>query len=129
MVRILLSIHNGLMAEAITGMLRECGEFEPFRVSVGNRKADIAEECAMLEAQMVLMEVSYAGGTTLETRVKEARQIRGGSPDCKIIFLCDENSAPNIAREVMLAKKDGLIDGFFYSSVTARYLMAALIAL
>jgi hypothetical protein len=26
----------------------------------------------------------------------------------------------------MTAKKDGIIDGFFYSSVTAKYLMAAL---
>ena len=129
MVRIVLSIHNGLLAEAISGMLCESGEFEPFRVSVGNRKIDIAEECAMLEAQMVLMEVSYAGGTNVETRLKEARQIRGRHPYCKIVLLCDENSAPDIAREVMLAKKDGLIDGFFYSSVTAKYLLAALLAL
>jgi hypothetical protein len=50
-------------------------------------------------------------------------------PNCKIVLLCDENSAPDIAREVMIAKKDGLIDAFFYSSVTAKYLIAALSAL
>ena len=129
MVRILVSIHNGLLAEAMTAMLRESGEFEPFPLSVGNKNSDIARECELLDVQMVLLEVSYAIGTTLETRMKEVRQIRSAMPNCKIVLLCDENSAPEIARDVMFAKKDGLIDNFFYSSVTARYILAALLAL
>ena len=32
MVKILVSIHNGLLAEAMTAMLRESGEFEPERI-------------------------------------------------------------------------------------------------
>ena len=44
-------------------------------------------------------------------------------------MLCDENSAPEIAREVANAKKDGLIDAFFYSSVTEKYLTAVLASL
>jgi len=129
MVRILVSIHNGLLAEAMTAMLRESGEFEPFPLSVGNKNSDIARECELLDVQMVLLEVSYANGTTLETRMKEVRQIRSAVPNCKIVLLCDENSAPGIARDVMLAKKDGLIDAFFYASVTSRYILAALLAL
>jgi hypothetical protein len=43
--------------------------------------------------------------------------------------LCDENSAPDNAKDVMLAKKDGKIDAFFYTSVTQNYLLAALEAL
>lgn len=129
MVKILVSIHNGLLAEAITAMLRESGEFEPLRISAGGRNDDIAKDCEMLRAQMVLMEVAYSNGTSVETRRKEVREIRSRRPECKIVLLCDENSAPNIARDVMLAKKDGLIDAFFYSSVTARYLLAALLAL
>ena len=57
------------------------------------------------------------------------KQLKNKLPDCKIVLLCDENSAPDIARRVMLAKKEGLIDAFFYSSVTAKYLIAALSAL
>ena len=129
MIKILVSIHNGLMAEAMTAMLQGSGEFEPFPLSVGNKNSDIARECELRDVQMVLLEVSYANGTTLETRMKEVRQIRSAVPDCKIVLLCDENSAPEIARDVMLAKKDGLIDNFFYSSVTARYILAALLAL
>ena len=128
MVKILVSMQNGLLAEAMTAMLRQSGEFEPFLIPVGNKNSNIASECAMLDIQMALLEVSYANGTTLETRLSEVKQIRSAMPACKIVLLCDENSAPNIARNVMLAKKDGLIDGFFYSSVTARYLLAALLA-
>jgi len=113
----------------MTAMLRESGEFEPFPLTVGNKNSNVARECELLDVQMVLLEVSYANGTTLETRMKEVRQIRSAVPNCKIVLLCDENSAPEIARDVMLAKKDGLIDNFFYSSVTARYILAALLAL
>ena len=129
MVRILLSIQNGLLAEAMTAMLRESGEFEPFPVPAGNKNSNVVNECKMLDIQMALLEVPYTNGTTLETRLSEVKQIRGRMPNCKIVLLCDENSAPDIARNVMLSKKDGLIDGFFYSSVTARYLLAALLAL
>ena len=129
MVRILVSIHNGLLAEAMTAMLRESGEFEPFPIPVGSKNSNVVRECEMLAVQMALLEVSFGNGTTLETRLNEVKQIRRAVPNCKIVLLCDENSAPNIAREVMLAKRDGLIDGFFHSSVTARYLLAALMAL
>lgn len=129
MVKILVSIQNGLLAEAMTAMLRESGEFEPFPIPVGSKNSNVVSECEMLDVQMALLEVSFVNGTTLETRLNEVKQIRSKMPNCKIVLLCDENSAPNIAREVMLAKKDGLIDGFFYSSVTARYLLAALMAL
>ena len=55
--------------------------------------------------------------------------MRAVVPGCKIVFLCDENSAPDLARSVMQAKKDALIDDFFYSSVGSRYLVAALTAI
>ena len=129
MVKILISIQNGLLAEAMTTMLRESGEFEPFPIPVGNKHRSIVKECETLDVRMVLLEVSYTRGTTLETRLNEVKQIRSKLPNCKIILLCDENSAPDVARNVMLAKKDGLIDNFFYSSVTAKYLVAALLAL
>lgn len=126
MKKIVVSIQNGLLAEAITGMLSDSGEFQPFRIPVGNKKTSIVENCEMLSAEILLAEVSYAVGTTVETRLREVKEVRAKRPDCKIVLLCDENSSPNIAREVTNAKKDGLIDNFFYSSVTAKYLLAAL---
>jgi DNA-binding NarL/FixJ family response regulator len=129
MRKIIVSILNGLLAEAITTALSDSGEFQPCRIQVSNKKSEAAERCKMFDADLILMEVAYTGGTTVETRLREAREIRAAVPTCKIVLLCDENTSPDIASRVILAKKDGLIDGFFYSSVTIKYLLAALVSL
>lgn len=129
MEKIVLSIQNGLLSEAIFQMLTESGEFEPFRSVSGGKKNDVATSCVMMDADILLSEVSYASGTTLKVRLQEAKEVRERLPKCKIVFLCDENATPDIAREIMLAKKDGKINAFFYSSVTAKYLLAALASL
>ena len=129
MKKIVVSIGNGLLAEAITQMLTDSGEFQPFRLLVGTKKNDIVDQCEMLSAETLIAEVSYANGTTIGARIAEVKELRKKLPNCKIVLLCDENSAPDIAREVMNAKKDGLIDTFFYSSVTTKYLLAALYSL
>ena len=129
MERIVVSIQNGLLAEAITTALNDSGEFLPFRISVGSKRDDVVTSCEMFSADLVLMEVSYSSATSVETRLREVKNLRKALPECKIVFLCDENSAPDIAREVTLAKKDGQIDSFFYSSVTTKYLLAALASL
>ena len=129
MEKIVVSIQNGLLAEAISQMLIESGDFQPFRVPVGDKKADLVDNCVMLQADILLSEVAYGSGTSVKVRLKEARELRSKLPECKIVFLCDENSSPDIAREIMLAKKAGAINAFFYSSVTAKYLLAALVSL
>ena len=129
MKKIVVSIGNGLLAEAITQMLTDSGEFQPFRLLVGTKKNDLVDQCEMLSAETLIAEVSYANGTTIGARIAEVKELRKKLPNCKIVLLCDENSAPDIAREVMNAKKDGLIDTFFYSSVTTKYLLAALYSL
>ena len=128
MNKIVVSIQNGLLAEGIVQMLKESGEFHPIR-TVSEKKDSVIQNCRALSADILLAEVSYASGTTIEKRLLEAKELRSLLPQCKIAFLCDENSSPEIAREVMNAKKDGFVDAFFYSSVTAKYLVAALCAL
>ena len=119
MKNIVVCIGNGLLSEAIMNMLRSSGEFKPFRVLI-QKKSNIANDCEALSADILLLDVSYASGTTMETRLKEVKQVREKIPTCKLVMLCDENSVPDIAREVANAKKDGLIDAFFYSSVTDK---------
>ena len=128
MKNIVVCIGNGLLSEAIIKMLKNSGEFKPFRVLI-QKNINIANGCEALSADILLLDVSYASGTTMETRLKEVKQVREKTPTCKLVMLCDENSAPEIAREVANAKKDGLIDAFFYSSVTEKYLTAALASL
>ena len=126
MKKVVISVQNGLLAEGIAQMLRDGGAFEPYRSTPGSKKESAIQICQMMAADLLLAEVSYASGATIDKRLKEVKELRKNHPACKIAFLCDENSSPEIAREVMTAKKDGLIDGFFYSSVTAKYLAAAL---
>ena len=116
MKRIKLDICNGLMAEAITRMLEHTEGFSVIRE-------------AGLPADVLLMETAYDAGFTLGECLTRAKLLRSRCPECKVILLCDENSAPELARQVAQAKKDGLIDDFVYSSVSESYLTALLLAL
>lgn len=128
MKKIVVCIGNGLLSEAIVQMLKQSGKFQPIRVLV-QKRSSVVRDCEAISADILLMDVSYASGATIETRLDEVKQARRIIPECKLALLCDENSAPDLAREVALAKKDGLIDAFFYSSVTEKYLTAALTTL
>lgn len=125
MKNIVISIYNGLLSEMIATALHESGEFMPLCAPF-DKTLSISKHCQKSRADLLLMEVAYNANTTLETRMKQITAVREAMPACKIVLLCDENSAPDIARKVTQAKKDGLIDGFFYSSVGAKYLIAAL---
>ena len=125
---IVISIRNDFVAEAVIRSLQKSGEFQPIKLlfSLDN---EVVTECEAIQPEILLSEVAFGKATDLRTRLEEAKAVRASAPNCKIVFLCDENTAPELAREVMMAKKDGRIDGFFYSSVTAKYLLAALTAL
>ena len=125
---ILISIRNDFVAEAVIRSLQKSGDFQPFKL-LFSREDEVVRECEAMQPEILLSEVAFGRSTDLKTRLAEARAVRETSPNCKIVFLCDENSAPDLAREVMQAKKDSLIDNFFYSSVGSRYLVAALTAL
>ena len=112
MRKIVVSVQNGLLAESISRMLEESREFSIYRSAVGSRST-LAKDCVMYGAEIVLMEVSPGRGLSLQARMEEIRQIKSANTGCK----------------VALAKKDGRVDAFFYSSVTGSYLVAALAAL
>ena len=128
MRRIVVSIQNGLLAEGLTEMLKRSGEFEPYRVAVDKKKRAVPA-CMACSPDIVLMEVSQAAGSTMPERMAEVAQLRLMVPACKIVFLCDENISPEVARNVASIKKNREIDAFYYSSVTGKYLIAALYAL
>jgi len=128
MKQIVVSIQNGLLAETISHMLAEGGEFFVYR-SVPGKKNCLAADCKMQHADLLLAEVNHMCGSTLKERLAESRQVQKNNPACKIALLCDENTMPDLARDVAMAKRDGFIDAFFYSSVTGSYLVAALAAL
>ena len=65
----------------------------------------------------------------LEQRLDLCRRLRQGVPGCRVALVVDEVCEPQLADQVRRAKKDGLIDGFFYSSVSSDYLSAMIDAL
>ena len=125
---IIISIRNDLVAEAIIGSLEKAGDFQPYKL-LFSRDDEVVRECEAMQPEILLSEVAFGKATDIKVRLAEAKAVRANTPNCKIVFLCDENSAPDLAREVIQAKKDGLIDNFFYSSVGSRYLVAALTAM
>ena len=127
MKKIVLSICNSLMALSITHSLKQSGGFQI--ASIRPDCIEIAKECAAESADILLMEAAFNIGATLDDCLKEAKRLRSLRPECKTILLCDENSAPEVARQIALAKKDGLIDDFVYSSVSESYLTAMLYAI
>lgn len=68
MRRIVLSIQNGLLAEALTSLLENSGEFEPYSAVVDKNKRALPA-CVACSADIVLMEVTQAvhmlGGAAL----------------------------------------------------------------
>ena len=127
MKKIVLSICNSLMALSITHSLTQTGDFQIASIRPGCK--EIARECADASADVLLMEAAFNIGATLDDCLKEAKRLRSLRPECKTILLCDENSAPEVARRIALAKKDGLIDDFVYASVSESYLTAMLYAI
>ena len=116
MKTVLTEICNGLMAESIRHILEGSGEFRVFSIKDG----------ADSPVDIVLLEVAYNPGFTMDERIAAVSSIRSRNPNARVLLLCDENSAPELARQVVLAKKDGLIDDFIYSSVSESYLTAML---
>ena len=75
-------------------------------------------------ANVLIMEVTAYTPWRFEERMKIRDELRKVNPDCKIVFVVDENTEKKLADKVRRAKKDGLIDGFLYGSVSSAYLAA-----
>ncbi len=125
MRRIVVSIQNRLLSEAICATLREDGKFETFEILQENA-GKTAEECEIFRPDILLMEVTYGCEATLEKRLETGHRVREKLPGCKVVLLCDDNSSPDIANRVKEARYKEFIDAFFYASVSSAYLKAVL---
>lgn len=86
MKNIVVCMGNGLLSVAIINMLKNSGEFKPFRVLI-QKNSNIANECEALSADILLLDVSYNFGTTMETRLNEVKQVREKIPTCSHLKL------------------------------------------
>lgn len=120
MRRIVINMQNSLFCNAIADTLRRSGnELEPYTVDNPDK---VVDECKWLTPYALLMEVTGYTPWMLCERMKIRDEVKAKNPECKIVFIVDENAEKEVAKQVKQAKKDGLIDQFIYGSISATYL-------
>ena len=124
MRRIVVDMQNFLFADAIAQTLRSTdSDFDVYRLESPDKTAEL---CSLCQPYALLMEVTGYTPWKLEERLKIRNEVKQQSPHCKIALIVDENAEKKLARCVLQAKKDGLIDNFIYGSISASYLTAVI---
>ena len=90
---------------------------------------DTVELCKLYKPFVLIMEVTGYTPWKLCERMKLRDEVKRVCPDCKIAFIVDSNTEKQAAKDIRDAKKNGLIDQFFYGSMTAEYLMDQIYAM
>ena len=124
MRRIVVDMQNYLFADAIAQALKNADSDFDVRSSESPNKT--VELCGLCEPYALLMEVAGYTPWKLEERLQIRDEVKRLKPHCKIVLIVDENAEKKLARRVVQAKKDGLIDNFIYGSVSATYLSAVI---
>ncbi len=118
---VIIHMKNYIFSDAVSQALRNDGQKDLLVTKVYTQKE---LEQYIDFASVLLMEVTGYPSYTVEERLKLRDRVKAVNPDCKIVFVVDENSEPDVAGQVRQAKKDGLIDQFIYGSISASYLVA-----
>lgn len=122
MKRIILSIRNVLVQEAIEKSLQESGAFL-VETSDSQSPLEVIKKCNAFLTNILLMDVTRSSDGNFDNRLKIINSL---NKNIKIALLCDSISDPEIAHMVKKAKEDNLIDAFFYETVNLSYLSAVL---
>ena len=122
MRRVVIDMQNYLFADAIALALKNADS--DFDVRRSENPENTVDLCRLSVPYALLMEVTGYSPWRLEERLRIRNEIKRQTPHCKIVLIVDENAEKPLARRVLQAKKDGLIDNFLYGSVSATYLSA-----
>ena len=90
---------------------------------------DTVELCRVYKPFVLLMEATAYTPWLLCERMKLRDEVKATCPDCKIALIVDSNTEKQAAKDIRDAKKNGIIDQFFYGSMTAEYLMDQIYAM
>ena len=125
---IVISIPNSLMASCIERFLRDDRELRVFKE---DRPQQAAELCRNINADILLVEIRDTPPYSIDDWMKICELQNTERLNYRIACIVDENTYPESAREVALAKSDLLIDAFFYSSsnINGEYLTAVISSL
>lgn len=127
MRRVVVDMQNALFTDAISTILKNFDS--DFSVYQSESPQKTIAMCCDVQANVLIMEVTAYTPWRFEERMKIRDAVNAQNSECKIVLVVDENTEKKLADKVRLAKKDGLIDNFIYSSVSATYLSAVIDAL
>lgn len=119
MKRVVTSIQNVLVLEAITNALNKRGIF--IEKSLLSEPQEVASLCKTLCADVLIMDVTRFGDGAFDNRIKILSAAKRLNPQIKICFIFDNESDNELFYKILNAKETGLIDTFFYQSVPSDY--------
>ena len=127
MQKIVVDIQNFLFADSIAAAFRNSDyDIDVVRAETPN---DTVELCQMYKPFVLVMEVTGYTPWLLCDRLRLRDEVKSFCPDCKIALLVDSNTEKQAAKDIRDAKKNGIIDQFFYGSMTSEYLMDQIYAM
>ena len=127
MKKIVVDMQNYLFGDTIATDFRN-SDYDIDVVRAESPK-DTVELCHVYKPFVLVMEVTGYTPWMLCERLKLKDKVKAVCPDCKIALIVDSNTEKQAAKDIREAKKNGIIDQFFYSSMTAEYLMDQIYAM
>ena len=121
MKKIIVSIPNALLAGGVVMYLKKNPDFNIYRE---DNPSGIEDLCIASKADVLLAEVRERPPHTLDEWNIRLNEIKKKLPDCKAVYVVDENSSPELADRVALARSNRLIDAFIYGTVSGEYVTA-----
>ena len=127
MEQLVESMQNYLFADSIATAFKN----SDYDITVVRAESprDTIELCRVFKPFVLLMEVTAYTPWLLCERMKLRDEVKTVCPDCKIALIVDSNTEKQAAKDIRDAKKNGIIDQFFYGSMTAEYLMDQIYAM
>ena len=121
MKKIIVSIPNALLAGGVVMYLKKNPDFKVYRE---DDPSGIEDLCIASKADVLLAEVRERSPHTLDEWNIRVKAIKKSLSDCKVVYVVDENSSPDLADQVALARSNRLIDAFVYGTVSGEYVTA-----
>ena len=127
MQKIVVDMQNYLFADSVAAAFKN----SDYDIDVVRAESPMytVELCRLYKPFVLIMEVTGYTPWLLCERMKLRDKVKTVCPECKIALIVDSNSEKQAARDIRDAKKNGLIDQFFYGSMTAEYLMDQIYAM
>ena len=127
MHKIVVDMQNFLFADSVA-MAFKNSDYEIDVVRAESPK-DTVELCQVYKPSVLVMEVTGYTPWKLCERLRLRDAVKASCPDCKIALIVDFSTEKQAAKDIRDAKKNGLIDQFFYGSMTAEYLLDQIFAM